>query len=375
MEKCRSLEASAAAYIELAADREKVLTERVKSLSRKLKRREDYIAELEEDNELLDEKLAKIEGKVSGVVAEARKWNAREKELVNKCKDESLLAKHLAQREQIVLADLRETAAKLERSEKRVKEAEEEIAELTKYISARKNSGKEDSNVAAAASTADPILGAGPPPPVNRKGNLRRKKGSHQRSESLGAAMLSGMLANGGNSNSGSGNNSSGGGSSGGAGETSPNMGEILSPSPSVKPSHYQNIKSHSTLSNSDVPLSLISPRSSIGSNAAIPSQDFVRLRQTSPANGGERGGSHRSSRDRSSRTKSVTRGDVDPAVLGLIGGAEERTSGSTRSRRRSRTVKEPIVTAAEVMGDDNISAETLAQVEAEITELLSRKK
>jgi hypothetical protein len=369
MEKCRSLEASAAAYIELAADREKVLTERVKSLGRKLKRREEYIAELEEENELLDEKLAKIEGKVSGVVAEARKWNAREKELVNKCKDESLLAKHLAQREQIVMADLRETAAQLERSEKRVKEAEEEIAELTKYIAARKNSGKEDSSVAAAA-TADPMLGAGPPPPVNRKGNLRRKKGSHQRSESLGAAMLSGMLAN--SNNSSSGNNIGG---SGGAGEASPNGGgEMLSPSPSVKPRQYQNMKSHSNLSSSDVPLSLISPRSSIGSNAAIPSQDFVRLRQTSPANGGERGGSHRSSRDRSSRTKSITRGD-DPAVLGLIGGAEERTSGSTRSRRRSRTVKEPIVTAAEVMGDDNISAETLAQVEAEITELLSRKK
>ncbi len=76
---------------------------------------------MEADEEELDARLMIIEAKARGVVREAASWNAHERNLLEKLKEESLLVKHLAQREQSVLNEHREQAARAERAEKKVK--------------------------------------------------------------------------------------------------------------------------------------------------------------------------------------------------------------------------------------------------------------
>lgn len=76
---------------------------------------------MEGEEEELEARLAIIEGKVHGVVKEAAAWNSRERTLLGKLKEESLLVKHLTQREQTVLNEHRELAARAERAEKKAK--------------------------------------------------------------------------------------------------------------------------------------------------------------------------------------------------------------------------------------------------------------
>jgi hypothetical protein len=225
-EQVTDLEHAVSMYVGLVHERERELNEQLHSLARLTQQQADYIASLEKEEEELDARLVVMEGRVRGVVKEARAWNAREKELVARLKEESLLVVHLAQREQQMLNEQREWAARVERAEKKTRELEEELQQVQQYHAARermtdaeaagsrKSSGEDvlrtrGSTVSGATTLSglvspvmSPVLsslssmndkGTPPVPPVPPRSSSRRGSRAHQRSESLGVSMLQQM--------------------------------------------------------------------------------------------------------------------------------------------------------------------------------------
>ncbi len=391
MDKVEALEGAVPMYVGLASARERELNEQLTSLARLNRRQARYIQQLEMQEEELDARVAVVEGKVRGVVREAAQWNARERELAEKLKDESLLIVHLAQREQQMLNEQREMAARVERAEKKAKELEEELTQLQSYYAAREKSNEKSNtesettprkaddqsrrSVAAplVASTTPPSLVLSPslphhtaekPPVIPPRSSSRR---SHQRSESLGVLMLQQMRDT----------------------EASASFPTALS---------SQASQPTITVNNNATPvLERASPRGETGLSASLsavaqqspppllcfpPEDPHVKslrkgggskLRVTAPSVGasianGDGGGN--GSKLRGSRHRSASKSEMEGAALNVAG---ELADGAGKEHRKSRrgTRKMDRPSGREPM--DDVSAEVLASVEAEIALLLKK--
>lgn len=341
----------------------------------------------------MEEQLNVMEGRVRGVVLEARTWNARERELIDKAKEESMLAVQLAQREQMVVKEQKETAARLARAEKRVHELEEELAEMTRYIAARQKAGESGSG--ANTVSKDENLDSGSPlpnstsvgslssillsgetsgnstPSISKKGALTRGKGRHQRSESVGAAWLrdAALIA-------------------GGKKDQEPDLmkGAEMVSAPALilsqpSPPPIRVVEAPSLAAS----MRLVSPRGDAPSG---------HLRVTSPNLGGSVRLPPKAGRlnAHASRRKSMSRVDAESVSSSLSsfrmaegGELEEQPLRRVRElsedsgrRRRAKSMRMPASGAAAMDDEknlDGISAETLAEVEAEIAMLLGKKK
>ena len=380
------LEKSVDTYVELTAKRERLLNDWIRSLKRKLARRDAYIDEMERQDDFIEERLCVIEGKVRGVVREARLWNVREKQLIAKGKEDTLLTVHLAQREQQALKDQRETAARLERAEKKVIDLEEDIAQLSRHMAAQK------AQLSVPKLEVKPVEGDIPPLPPRtplissvasssdsqgplnaRKSMGRRARGQHQRSESLGSSLLQQISRD--NKNSGvSGGSKGSGSSSGGLEAPSIVLHHVTAP---LGGTHEMGGS-----------MRVISPR------AMAPRPDSLRASSPNARSSDVRSSSETSSARGSARLsrsyrKSFTKAESEAfqaagletdVALEVAVASEQQASVSEQqvgdqAVNRRRRVKSAKVPQKAIVDDDGISAEALAEVEAEIAQLLAGKK
>ncbi len=401
-EQVADLEQAVTMYVGLAHERERELNEQLASLALLTRQQAAHIAAMEKEEEELDARLVVMEGRVRGVVKEARGWNAREKEVVERLKEESLLVVHLAQREQQMLNEQREWAARVERAEKKTRELEEELLQVQQYHAARDRLGdKGDGDGSRKSFHEDAVMRRGSTlsglsspvlspslssnsdkgtPPVPPRSSSRRGARSHQRSESLGVTMLQLMrdseaasshpviLVN----------------------DVPPPMFSSGSVSGHTSPRAEQHVASHHLQQLHQLPpppplRMLEETKASRGSHAV--------LRATAPNvnNDGARGSARRKSYSKSELESSVLAANGGNGAAGPSAGQEAplpqvpaTTSSSLlgasvlgtedgKETRRQRRGTRKMVRPPSSDAMDGVSAEVLASVEAEIALLLKK--
>lgn len=159
--KFAQLEAGVDAFLQFSCERERILNETIAQLSRAVRRRDRYIELCDHDEEVLEDRILKLEGRVRGVVESAREWNAKERKMLAMMREESALVTGLVQREKVASDNARNTKAALDRAQKAVADLTQEVNRLQAQLAEERADSVQLSShspMVPVAPTASPML-------------------------------------------------------------------------------------------------------------------------------------------------------------------------------------------------------------------------